>query len=574
MTAAPRDPRARVRPAFSIWAWLALTPYLLTAFSGTDLATGSRQLTFGLLAAAVVHGVLLLAFLLVGALERATGRWPWLRWSIVAVALLAIAEGRPALLSHLQHRFGFDIIETDWHLRFLMNATVLTAAVLLIHAVIETIARAREAERRLRVVLDALESEHTRLVSMQRSVGAAFQRELMTEVLDAVGGLLHRGLPPDNLAKELRWIARSVVRRVAEQARTARLGDALDDTGAIPIPGPGAEATSGPPVPRLPTPWAGPAWAITGIALLLFLPPALHAYGPLVGALQLLLASVVSQVLAMAIRRIPRPATRARSIAALAAMYLVVGGIYCWILIRQLGDDPLRVYYFVYGTIGYALVATVVSLIDSSLRRLREHEERAAAALAESERRRFEAQRALVTEGAQAGQLLDIDVQADILATSFRLEAGTAPSDALDELIDRIESTLRGRPSEPLDFVPLLRDSLHATLEAWSLVLDIAADIGDDTLDWLAEHPGSAAVAHDVLTEGLTNAVRFGRGRSVAVRLRRHDDEVEVVVRNPGRIGPRGPEGLGLRDLEQRAREVVLLQDGGHVELRVRLESR
>src|SRR5690606_19697691 len=136
---------------------------------------------------------LLLAFLLIGALERATGRWPWLRWSIVGLALLGLAEARPALLSHLQRLFGFDIIETDWHLRFLMYATVLTAGVLLIHAVIETIARARAAERRLRRVLEALESERTRLASMGRSVGAAFQRELVTEVLDAVGGLLHRG---------------------------------------------------------------------------------------------------------------------------------------------------------------------------------------------------------------------------------------------------------------------------------------------------------------------------------------------------------------------------------------------
>jgi len=559
----------RVRPAFSMWAWLTLTPYLLTALAGIDLAASPRELGLGLLAAVLVHAVLLVAFLAIGGLERLTGAVPWLRWTIVAVGLIGLAEGRPALLTLLQRWLGLDLVETVWPLRFLMNATILTAAVLLIHAVTEAIVRARAADGRLRLVLDALESEATRIASTGRAVSAAFQRELATEVLDALGGLLTSGLPPDGLAKELRWIGRSVVQRAAGQARHAGLEAALATDGSLAIPASAEVRHAG---RRLPQTESGPAWAITATAIVLFLPPAIQTYGLLPGLLQLLIASVVSLVLTRVVQSVPLPTRRCSSSTVLAGLYLIVGAVYTWVLVSPLGWDLLPAYYLGYGTIGYAIVATIIAIIASSLRQVREHERRTATALAESERRRFEAQHALIAEAAIASQLLDLDVHGGILATSYRLEAG-AGIEALDELIDRVESVLRGRATTPHDFVPHLRDGVRATIAAWSLALDLDSDVDEGALDWLAQHPGSTAIAHDALTEGLMNAVRYGRGPHVAARLCRVDGGVELVVRHEGRIGALDTDGLTLRDLADRAAAVELVEDDGVVEFRVRLQD-
>src|SRR5690606_3437914 len=99
-------------------------------------------------------------------------------------------------------------------------------------------------------------------------------------------------------------------------------------------------------------------------------------------------------------------------------------------------------------------------LITSSLSWSRASQERAAVAIAETEHLRFETQRELVAESVLTGSLFDSDIQGDIIATSFRLEAGTAPPDALDELIDRVELMLRGGPDPSQQFADAIREGL------------------------------------------------------------------------------------------------------------------
>jgi len=552
------------RPVFSTWAWLALAPYLLTALAGVETADGPSEFWPGVLAALAVHAALLPAFLLVGFLERRSARHAGLRWSIVGAALLGLAVGRPALLSLLQETLGDDLVETPFILRVLMNLLVMTTALLLIYGVIEALQRSREAGARLRAVLEALASGGARLTRTRATVSRAFQRELARDVLDALGALIHRDCTPEVLAKELRWIARAVVQRAAEQARTAGLSEALEDTGSIPtVPAAGpAKAGALPPIA------AGGAATISLITAFLYLAPALSNYEPLVGLLLVGVSTVVALVLTATIRRLPLPHRPGPALWLLGGLYLLTGTVCCGLLVAAAPIGGLRPLYLVYGTIGFTLVGVFVSLLASSLRELRANEQAAADAILEGERRRFEAQRQLVADASATGRLLDVDIQGDILATSFRLEAGQATPDVLDELIDRIEAVLRGAVATT-DFAPILREGLRSTLSAWGEVLEVRTEVEDAALDWLAAHPGSAAIAHDAITEGLTNAVRYGRDASAVIGGRCVGDTVEISVRNAGRMGPRDGAGTGLRDLESRARSVELREVGPDVELRV-----
>lgn len=564
-----------VRPVFSVWAWLALTPFLLAAIAGNDGATTPREVGLGVLAAVLVHAGLLIAFLLLAVMERATGDRPWLRWSIVGGGLLGIAVARPALISTLQESLGVDLVSTAPALRVFINLVVLTLGCLLTYALIDTAVRSREAERRLRSVLEALGAEEARIAATGAWVGAAFQRELANRVLDALGELLHRQPPPDVLASELRWIARSVVQRAGDAAREAALDEAIADTGSLPVMPSSDQRSTAPASPRPgSTLRAGPGWLITLIVTVLLLPAAIASHGPLVGPLLLIVAMAASLLLTSAIERVPLPKRRASALAVRALLYGVTSTLSVWILLGTVEIIPLVAYYLVYGAFAYTVIALALSVITSGTRALRAAERDAATAIAACEQRRFETQRSLATEAARTGALFDTDVQGDVLATSFRIDAGTAPPEALEELIDRVESVLR-QGAEPTVAIPAgIREGLRTTLEAWSRALDVETELDDAALEWLSRHPGGAGLAHQAITEGLTNVVRHSRSARAIVGLRSVGDAVEVTVRSPGRLRAREADGFGLRSLESRADAVELRQLGADVELQVRIGPR
>src|SRR5690606_18552488 len=132
-------------------------------------------------------------------------------------------------------------------------------------------------------------------------------------------------------------------------------------------------------------------------------------------------------------------------------------------------------------------------------------------------------------------------------------ESGSADDDALEELIDRIEFMLRSGGPSQVDTAELIREGLEATLRAWSRTLVIETEVDDAAVDWLARNPGSMAIAHDAVIEGLTSAVRYGPSPHAIVRVRHVDDSIELVICSPGAVAALDDDGLALRDLDERA---------------------
>lgn len=98
------------------------------------------------------------------------------------------------------------------------------------------------------------------------------------------------------------------------------------------------------------------------------------------------------------------------------------------------------------------------------------------------------------------------------------------------------------------------------------------------TLDWQAEAGVPAAAGGDlyrIVQEAVTNALRHGRARSIAIGVRRDGGLVELQVRNAGIVGPPAGDGVGLRSMRNRAArlggslEAGPVPDGWQVRMRL-----
>lgn len=116
--------------------------------------------------------------------------------------------------------------------------------------------------------------------------------------------------------------------------------------------------------------------------------------------------------------------------------------------------------------------------------------------------------------------------------------------------------------------------SLRETVAGWQQVdLDDELDKGLKTLGaagvvakaeglWAQDlAPSVETVLAGALREGVTNVVRHAQARTCRIRLDGRPGEIALVVEDDG-VGPRGPEGSGLRGMRER-----VLAAGGTVEL-------
>jgi hypothetical protein len=566
--------RTKPRPVFSVWAWLVLAPYLLVALGGMDGASLVHEWLLGISVSLAVHGILLLVFLAIGALEVAAADRPAMRWTLVAVALVGIAFGRPALVSGLQALVGVDLVPTPEGVRVVLNFLVIGLGCFLVYWLRQSLASTRDSRSRLLAVLDRLSTRTDRIEAMADEIAGEFQREVRGPVLDALGGLVARDLSERELSDELRWVAHAVVRPLSHRATEADLEDALEDLDVDTSGLTGAISTEKGSMQRTPI---GPAaaWLVTAIIITVLLPAEVNANGVWPGLPLAAAGIAVSLLGGMLLTALPRPSRPRTAFLLLTLEELLLGALTTAAMLGPVWGHSNNWYYFAVGTLGYCVVAVALGVITSRVRELAVNQERTAAAVAEAEHRAFDARQRLAVEARATGRLLHTEVQGDLIATSLQLRLGTAGPAPLARLLERVDALLDDPVASDGDMsssASAIRDGFQASLEAWSLSLDLEIDVEAEAIDRLAEQPRSAAIAHDAVTEGLTNAVRHGRGEQAAVTIRIDPGEpngVEVTVANPGRIATANGRGIGLRELDARAREVSLKQVGGDVVLRV-----
>ena len=581
---------SRVTTVFSLWAWLALTPFFLTTFAGLDHATDLREAGVALITALIVHAALAVAFVMLGWIDIALAPRPVVRWIYAGAAFVALAVLRPLALTGLHEAFDLHVIDLQFPARFLTNLMVIPTTCLLVHRLGDASRRTSEANARLRGIIERLDDDALRIESRRERILASFRDDISVPVFDAIGGLMSRDLPAEQLARELRWIADSVVRHASSMATHAELETALDEDAIRQEP---VTRPPEPPKPRergriAPTFSLGgavktaPAWMVTAVTMLLLTPSHLASHRSGVGVVLFFVGALIAYLGCILITRLPLAQRGTTALATIALAYLGLGAIVCLVMASTLPPELLNMYYLTWGTLTFGLVGLIISFIASAYEQLRRLELETSLAIIAADEHVFRARRVLRTTAERASVALGTGVQSELVATSLLLQEGQGGPDVLETLLDRVTKVM-DRTSIELDddetCVPTtaqaLRDGVRTALTAWTSILDLQVDFADDALHWIAARPEAAMAVHDALVEGLSNVVRHGVTLTARVTLRTLTDGVdgvdgvEALVANPGRLQAKEGKGLGLSEVDLRAHSVTLAQEHDEVVLRV-----
>jgi signal transduction histidine kinase len=238
----------------------------------------------------------------------------------------------------------------------------------------------------------------------------------------------------------------------------------------------------------------------------------------------------------------------------------------------------------------YPFVAVTIAVIRSVSVQLHSDEDALADSLREQVRVASRAQRRLTAVRRRLSHMLHSTIQAELIAASLGLSGRTAPGDRpahpvhpADERIGRVDAsavvarTIADIKRELLSLPPEqdapAREGIEGILAMWGTALRIEAAVDDIVWDLLDTDPARASAVVDALSEGLTNAVRHGRGDSAELTIRYDpgDDSVIVELRSDGGLSePRHAEsGIGLAGLRRIGSRVSIRAEDEQVVLTV-----
>lgn len=147
-------------------------------------------------------------------------------------------------------------------------------------------------------------------------------------------------------------------------------------------------------------------------------------------------------------------------------------------------------------------------------------------------------------------------VQAAVTSAAIRLDAafqaGTADQAMLEETRKSLRATVDVLDS-PDDSDRSLDLAIVRITGVWQSICHVTSEVAPDAAALLAEDPIAAAVASDVITDAVSNAVRHGDAQNVRIAVRCEEpDLLTLLVRDDGRSTNGAPmRGLGTALLDE-----------------------
>jgi len=173
----------------------------------------------------------------------------------------------------------------------------------------------------------------------------------------------------------------------------------------------------------------------------------------------------------------------------------------------------------------------------------------------------------------RVAKFLHSHVQAQLIASamSFSLAPAQTPmSEAHRRVTDEVEQLARSIDEQlrsPSDTSLSSRQRVHDLTSLWGGVLELDIEVSDDVWAALDAHPDALPAVEDVVSEGLTNAVRHGEDRRVVLALKRREGEIDIIIRSTGRLSASAQPGLGSQFLTDATAAWSLVEAEGRVHL-------
>jgi signal transduction histidine kinase len=227
------------------------------------------------------------------------------------------------------------------------------------------------------------------------------------------------------------------------------------------------------------------------------------------------------------------------------------------------------------GGVAFALFMLLVSILPS-MRRLQADAERA---LADSVARLTIAlarvRSLAVDQRRQLAHLMHGGLQAEMTAAALSISRAIERGDSkevVDARIADLVSTLERQV--PQATAPVGRQSLNDVIETWRLALDIELNVEGDAEQLLRRDPELASRVIDVVSEGMTNAVRHAAAREVRICVSEAvPGLIAVDVAHRGRLERLG-QGQGSAGLDERCESWALQSEGDGIRLSARIGSK
>lgn len=161
-------------------------------------------------------------------------------------------------------------------------------------------------------------------------------------------------------------------------------------------------------------------------------------------------------------------------------------------------------------------------------------------------------------------------VQSAVTAAALRMADASRDGEMTPELVDIVRDDLvrvLDVLHSPQSDVSTLDGSLARIVGMWDGVCDITTSIDESAAEAVERDPVVRACVTDVVTDAVSNAVRHGNAKSIAINVTQDDNLIVVTVTDDGQSTsePKGG-GLGSALLDECARAWSLTSTGsGHI---------
>lgn len=524
--------------AITFWAWLVTLP--LTVLISSVYATPPTLQDVIVWTSALIGTHMVTGLLMITARVTALPARPRKPRPITAITVFAVLGlARAVLLSVAQEWSGLGAFDLTERIAFNVVASVM------LYSAIAIVVDEYRTDSAIVARLEAAQQSLTALRTHESESLADLDRRLLQEVQRDI----EQRLGEQNFeAKTLRRLSETVVRSLSHKL--------VEPTSFNEV---------APPVPTRMFAWQAArrvmermtfpsATVVVGIYALLVLGVVTTRYGIVVGLINAVIGSVASVAGISALRRwMPLPRNGVARVVVITGATAVVGAvaavINAWEMSLLVEDFPASVPAISAGLVGLALVISTW-VAASQGRAERQQQMMASVEMEAMEVARI--QNLLNERRLAAGRFLHGTVQNELIAASLREDSAAAVQEAM-------RRAFASYGDEPRSTT---RDTLEGLLRSWSTVLDITSHVDEAAWTVIDADPTRGQVLVNLVSEGLTNAVRHARGRAVTVDIRDDNGSIEVRVVTEGRPRDSHGPGIGLQQLHGQGADVRLAAEG------------